>query len=99
MRFDLSRLVATGRRGEAQNDDMRDYLRVFEDVLIAVAGDAWERLIAGRNGWLKLDIFSLVLPPTALRFFAGAQRNEARKRLGSSEQIGKSNSNRFRRYS
>jgi hypothetical protein len=35
LRFDLSRLVAAGRRGEAQNSDMRDYLRVFEDVLIA----------------------------------------------------------------
>jgi len=62
LRFDLSRLVATGRRGEAQNNDMRDYLRVFEDVLIAVAGDAggWFGLsIAGRSGQLKLDIFSL----------------------------------------
>jgi len=35
LRFDLSRLVATGRRGEAQKNDMRDYLRVFKDVLIA----------------------------------------------------------------
>jgi hypothetical protein len=80
LRFDLSRLVATGRRGEVQNNDMRDYLRVFKDVLIAVAGDAWGRLklsIAARSGQLKLDIFSLVSPPTALRFFARAQRNEA----------------------
>jgi hypothetical protein len=41
LRFDLSRLVATGRRGEAQNYDMRDYLRVFEDVLIASGWGCW----------------------------------------------------------
>jgi hypothetical protein len=60
LRFDLSRLVATGRRGEAQNYDMRDYLRVFEDVLIARGWDAggWlGLLIAGRSGRLSWIYF------------------------------------------
>jgi hypothetical protein len=31
----LSCFVAAGRRGEARNNDIEDYLRVFEDVLNA----------------------------------------------------------------